>query len=216
MENEKSKDDDVSFLKDAIASSGEVLQPQPRAIFGKARNPNVMSILSYRGKGYGVVRYTSQGGKPMEFDVTDEKDFDTMQKLIAKAPLGAKWRVLRYEPPVPKKTKKKGKSYAPGFTTASDHEDEPNRQSNCRTATSHAKKPKPKSAKGKVGENQLSGKKGQRKAVTQASNPKNTYSKKKVEKKVSGKKNTNRKQSNAKTGMIKVDRESRMLRKGVL
>ena len=128
----------------------------------------------------------------MDFNLNDEKDFDTVQKLIGNAPSGATWRVFRYEPPVQKTTKKKGKSYAPGFSTASDHEDEPKRKSNCRTATSHAKKPKPKSAKGKVGENQLSGKKGQRKAATQASKPKKISSKKKVEKKVIAKKNTNK------------------------
>ncbi len=48
-------EDDASFVKDVVASSGKILQSKPRAILGKSRNPNVMPILSYHGKGFGVI-----------------------------------------------------------------------------------------------------------------------------------------------------------------
>ena len=62
----------------------------------------------------------------------------------------------------------------------------------------------------------MTGKKGQRKAVTQASNPKKDSSKKKVEKKVTGKKNTNKKQSNAKNRDDKGGHEKSNAKKGGL
>ncbi len=91
MEEEKGADnaeDDASFVKDIVASSGEILQPKPRAILGKSRNPNVMSILRYRGKGFEVVLYTPKGGNPMEYNITQQKELENVRNLITNAPLG--------------------------------------------------------------------------------------------------------------------------------
>ena len=60
----------------------------------------------------------------MEYNITLQKELDTVCNLIANASSGTVWRVLRYEPPVPKKTQNKGKSDASGFTTLSDAEGE--------------------------------------------------------------------------------------------
>ncbi len=91
-------------MEDVVASSGEIFQPKTRAILGKPKNPNVMSILSYRGKGFGVVHYTPKEGKPMEYNITQQNELEMVRNLIANATSGTVWRVLRYEPPTPKKT----------------------------------------------------------------------------------------------------------------
>ena len=117
-------EDDASFLKDAVASNGEILQPKPRAILGKPKNPNLMSILKYRQRGFQTVRYTPKGGKSMEFDISQQKEFDTVEQLITNASSGTVWRVLRYESSIPKKMQGQGGAYAPGFTTLSDVERE--------------------------------------------------------------------------------------------
>ena len=95
----------------------------------------------------------------MEFNITEQKEFDTVRKLITNAPSGTTWRVLCYKPPAPKKTKNRGKSYAPGFTTASNLEEEEKRKSNSGTVTTHAKKSQTKRTKAKVTTNNSSGKK---------------------------------------------------------
>ena len=74
-------EDDASFLKDAVASNGEILQPKPRAILGKPKNPNLMSILKYRQRGFQTVRYastsfdsTGSGNSDSTFHVTSEDE----------------------------------------------------------------------------------------------------------------------------------------------
>ena len=67
--------DDASFIDDVVASSGEVLQPKPRAVFSNIENPNYMSMLHLRDNGYSFLRYTADGRKPMDFDVRDESDW---------------------------------------------------------------------------------------------------------------------------------------------
>jgi len=107
-------EDDASFLKDAVASNGEILQPKPRAILGKPKNPNLMSILKYRQRGFQTVRYTPKGGKSMEFDISQQKEFDTVEQRITNASSGTVWRVLRYKSSIPKKIQGQGGAYAPG------------------------------------------------------------------------------------------------------
>ena len=58
----------------------------------------------------------------MEYNITQQKELETVSNLIANASLGTVWRVLRYEPPTPKKTQNQGKGFARGFTTLSDAE----------------------------------------------------------------------------------------------
>jgi hypothetical protein len=96
-----------------------------KTVLGKPRNPNLMTIHGYRDKGYGIVRYTPKGGRPMEYDMFEKKDLETIRHLIRNPAKGTIWRVLRYETFYPKKTKKtqkSGRSRAPGFTTPSDDE----------------------------------------------------------------------------------------------
>ena len=60
----------------------------------------------------------------MEFDILQQKEFDTVEQLITNASSGTVWRVLHYESSIPKKMQGQGEAYAPGFTTLSDVERE--------------------------------------------------------------------------------------------
>ncbi len=127
MEEEKGAEDaedNASFVKDVVASSGKILNPKPRAILGNPRNPNVMLILSYRGKGFEVVCYTPKGASPMEYNITQQKELENVCNLITSAPSGTSWRVLCYELPTPKKTQNQGKGFARRFTKLSNAEGE--------------------------------------------------------------------------------------------
>ena len=95
--------DDVSFIDDVIASSGEVLQPKPRAVFSKIMKPNYMSMLHLRDNGYSFVRYTAKGGQPKDFDVRDESDWKTVKGLITIPASGATWKAFYYVAPTAKK-----------------------------------------------------------------------------------------------------------------
>ena len=99
--------DDSSFLNDVIASSGEVLQPEPKAVFSKILNPNYMSMLHLRDNGYNFVRYTAKGGKPLEFDIMDKSDWKTFKTLIANPNSGATWKRLYYVTPTKKSIRRK-------------------------------------------------------------------------------------------------------------
>ena len=124
--------DDASFIDDVVASSGEVLQPKPRAVFSNIENPNYMSMLHLRDNGYSFLWYTADGGKPMDFNVKDDGDWKTSKKLIATPPPGATWKAFYYVAPTAKiaptakkqKNKNRGKAFAPGFTTGSDDEED--------------------------------------------------------------------------------------------
>ena len=78
--SEEEKDDDIgdiddgSFLEDVIANSGEVLQPKLQACIYKQTNPNKMKILTLREKGYDILRYTTKGGKSLEYTITDDEE----------------------------------------------------------------------------------------------------------------------------------------------
>ena len=56
-----------------------------------------MTLHHYRGKGYGIVRYTPKGGKSVEYEMFDKKDFETILHLLKNPTEGTNWRVLRYE-----------------------------------------------------------------------------------------------------------------------
>ena len=43
-----------------------------------------MSILRLASKGYDTVHYTVKGGKPVEFDLSDQSEKKTLCKLIEK------------------------------------------------------------------------------------------------------------------------------------
>ena len=124
--------DDASFIDDVVASSGEVLKPKPRAMFSNIENPNYMSMLHLRDNGYSYLRYTADGGKPMDFNVKDDGDWKTSKKLIATSTPGATWKAFYYVAPTAKiaptakkqKKKNRGKAFAPGFTTGSDNEED--------------------------------------------------------------------------------------------
>ncbi len=60
----------------------------------------------------------------MEYNITQQKELETVCNLISNAPSGTVWRVLRYEPPTPKKTQNQGKCFARGFKTLSNAEGE--------------------------------------------------------------------------------------------
>ena len=124
--------DDASFIDDVVASSGEVLQPKPRAVFSNIENPNYMSMQHLRDNGYSYLRYTADGGKPMDFNVKDDSDWKTSKKLIATPTPGATWKAFYYVAPTAKiaptakkqQKKNRGKAFAPGFTTGSDNEED--------------------------------------------------------------------------------------------
>ena len=99
--------DDSSFSFDVIASSGEVLQPEPKAVFSNIVNPNYMSMLHLRDNCYNFVWYTAKGGKPLEFDIMDKSDWKTLKTLIANPNSGATWKVLYYVTPTKKSIRRK-------------------------------------------------------------------------------------------------------------
>ena len=121
-------------------------KPKFKTILGKPKNPNLMTILCYRDKGFPTVRYTPKGGSPLEFDILDKKDRETVRGLIHHPIKGTVWRVLRYKPLESKeiqKAQKSGRSHAPGFTTPSDDEEESSKvisAKNNTTIKGHGKK----------------------------------------------------------------------------
>ena len=53
-----------------------------RATFVGPSNPNLMTLIKYRGKGYKTLCYTPQGSKSLMFDMCNEKEFEIIQNLI--------------------------------------------------------------------------------------------------------------------------------------
>ena len=50
---------------------------------------------------YNIIRYTMKGGKPDEFNLSDQSGKKALCKLIGKNKYGAKWRALYYKPATP-------------------------------------------------------------------------------------------------------------------
>ena len=106
-----------------------MLQPKVKAVFSKKMNPNYMPLLNLRDIGFGFVQYTADGGKPLEYNVTNKPEWDIVKNLINNNARGATWRALYYVAPTAKKQNKKkkgGRGYAKGFTTLSDTEESHN------------------------------------------------------------------------------------------
>ena len=53
-----------------------------------------MSLLNLRDIGFGIVRYTAKGRKPLEYGVMDGNEWNTVKKLIDNPASGAIWRAL--------------------------------------------------------------------------------------------------------------------------
>ena len=182
MEDEEKEDDEGE------ESESDIIAARFKTFLGKPINPNLMTIYAYRHKGYGTVRYTSKDGRPMEYDMSEKKDRETIRHLIRNPMKGTIWRVLRHEalnPKKAKKTQKSGRSHAFGFTTPSDDEESVNVVS--------AKNDK--TIKGRGKEVTLKTKVDQMKAVSNGVNNKAKTSKKVTTKKAVVKKSTTKKTS---------------------
>ena len=68
-----------------------------KTIFGKPQNPNMLTIIKWRNKGYPIVRFTGKDIRPREFDMTIKRNRDTVRGLIHSPMKGSVWRVLRKE-----------------------------------------------------------------------------------------------------------------------
>ena len=77
-----------------------------KAIFAGPDEPNFMTLHEFRSKGFPMVSYTPKGGEPMDYDMRETEDFETIRNLIKNPPKGTTWRVLRYEFSKQKKTQK--------------------------------------------------------------------------------------------------------------
>ncbi len=180
--------DDSSFLDDVVVSSGEVLQPKPKAIVSKKMNPNKLTLLNLRDNGFGIVRYTAKGGKPLEYNIVEESEWKTVKKLIIKPASGATWRALKYVAPTAKKvTKKKnsGKGFAKGFTTLSDTEQGENEKTDGTTGSTKKKQSSRKTPQKKKSSKTDA---AQKKSPAKAKSPKKTVGSTNETKKTAGKK----------------------------
>ena len=111
-EEEDEEDDEIDDHNEEADKklSNDVPPSKLKAIFAGPNKPNLMTLHHYRGKGYGIVRYTPKGGKSVEYDMCDKKDFETIRHLVKNPAEGTNWRVLRYEISNTKKTQKSGQS----------------------------------------------------------------------------------------------------------
>ena len=127
-----------------------------KTIFGKPQNPNLLTIINWRNKGYPFVRFISKDIPPLEFDMWKKKDRDTVHGLIQSPMKGSVWRVLCKEEVKTKdipKQKKTRRSCAPGFTLPSDEEEESSKTSSAKNDTMvkcRGKKPPKKTSVKKV------------------------------------------------------------------
>ena len=109
-----------------------------KTIFGKPQNPNLLTIINWRNKGYPFVRFISKDIPPLEFDMWEKKDRDTVHGLIQSPMKGSVWRVLRKDEVKTKdiqKQKKTRRSHAPGFRLPSDEEEESSKTSSAKNET---------------------------------------------------------------------------------
>ena len=93
-----------------------------RATFVGPSNPNLMTLIKYRGKGYKTLCYTPQGSKSLMFDMCNEKEFEVIRNLIKNPLTGTTWSVLACDSIQEKKKQTPRRYCAPGFTTASDND----------------------------------------------------------------------------------------------
>ena len=72
-------------------------KPKYKTIFGKPQNPNMLTIIKWRNKGFPIVRFTGKDICSLEFDMTTKRNRDTVRGLIHSPMKGSVWRVLRKE-----------------------------------------------------------------------------------------------------------------------
>ena len=122
--SDEEEEEEEEVVEEDVQDEGK---PQYKTILGKPQNPNLLTIIAYRNRGFPTVRFVAKDGCPLEFDMTNKRDRETVRGLIHSPMKGSVWRVLRKEQVKSKeiqKQKKTGRSHAPGFTTPSDDEEE--------------------------------------------------------------------------------------------
>ena len=132
-DEEEEEEEDV--VEEDVQEEGK---QQYKTIIGKQQNPNIMTIMADRNKGYPIVRFTAKGGNPVDYDMRIKKERELVRGLIHTPMKGSVWSVLRKEVAKTReiqKRKKTGRSHAPGFTTPSDDEDELSKISSAKDET---------------------------------------------------------------------------------
>ena len=135
VEEIRNIDEEEEEEEEVVEEEGK---PQYKTIIGKPQNPNILTIMADRNKGYPIVRFTSKGGIPVEYDMRIKRDREMLRGLIHTPKKGSAWSVLRKEVVKTKeiqKQKKTGRNHAPGFTTPSDDEDESSKISSAKNET---------------------------------------------------------------------------------
>ena len=93
-EEMKNTDEEEEKEEEVVEEEGK---PQYKTIFGKPQNPNLLTIIACRNKGFPIVRFTAKDICPLEFDMRTKRDRDTVRGLIHSPKKGSVWRVLRKE-----------------------------------------------------------------------------------------------------------------------
>ena len=96
-ETEEMKNTDEEEEEEEEEVVEEEGKPQYKTIFGKPQNPNLLTIIAWRNEGFPIVRFTAKDIPPLEFDMRDKRDRDTVRGLIQSPMKGSVWRVLRKE-----------------------------------------------------------------------------------------------------------------------
>ncbi len=94
MEEIRNIDEEEEEEEEVVEEEGK---PQYKTIIGKQQNPNILTIMADRNKGYPIVRFTAKGGNPVDYDMRIKRDRELFRGLIHTPMKGSVWSVLRKE-----------------------------------------------------------------------------------------------------------------------
>ena len=141
-DEESEEEEEIKITDEEEEEEEEVVEyetkPKYKTIFGKPQNPNMLTIIKWRNKGYPIVRFTGKDIRPREFDMTIKRNRDTVRSLIKSPMKGSVWKVPRKEEVKTTKIQKQEKTrrrYAPGFRLPSDEEEEVSKISSVKNET---------------------------------------------------------------------------------
>lgn len=99
-----------------------------KAIIANKKNPNIVSILTWRRWGLSTVEGVPKGGGALCCDVTDKSQLKKARKIDTNPPEGASWRVHHCDPIEQQEKEKRSKSHAESFKTQSNIEGDEKKQ----------------------------------------------------------------------------------------
>ncbi len=92
--SDEEEEEEEEVVEEDVQDEGK---PQYKTILGKPQNPNLLTIIAHRNRGFPTVRFVAKDGCPLEFDMTNKRDRETVRGLIHSPMKGSVWRVLRKE-----------------------------------------------------------------------------------------------------------------------